>query len=100
SKAVAISSPSTCCATTRPPRSEHDGSRCSIVGILHRGPAMLLTRKSEHAVGAPTSLVHSLSRGVARAIPTLDRRSFLRRSGLGLGAGMATSQLLLVRKAK
>ena len=61
---------------------------------------MLLTRKSEHAVGVPTSLVHSLSRGVARAIPTLDRRSFLRRSGLGLGAGMAASQLLLVRKAK
>ena len=42
----------------------------------------------------------SLSRGVSRAIPTLDRRSFLRRSGLGLGAGMAASQLLLVRKAK
>ena len=61
---------------------------------------MLLTRKSDR-VGAPSSsLVHSLSRGVSRAIPTLDRRTFLRRSGLGLGAGMAASQLVLVRKAK
>jgi len=61
---------------------------------------MLLTRKSDH-VGAslPSSLVTSLSRGVTRAIPTLDRRSFLRRSGLGVGAGIAASQLTLVRKA-
>jgi formate dehydrogenase major subunit len=61
---------------------------------------MLLTRKSDHAGVSSSSLVHSLSRGVARAIPTLDRRGFLRRSGLGLGAGMAASQLVLVRKAK
>ena len=61
---------------------------------------MLLTRKSEHAAASSSSLVHSLSRGVSRAIPTLDRRTFLRRSGLGLGAGMAASQLVLVRKAK
>ena len=61
---------------------------------------MLLTRKST-SVGAPSSsLVAGLSRGIARAIPALDRRTFLRRSGLGLGAGMAASQLLLVRKAR
>jgi formate dehydrogenase major subunit len=29
----------------------------------------------------------------------MDRRKFLRRSGLGLGAGIAASQLTLVRKA-
>ena len=30
----------------------------------------------------------------------MDRRSFLRRSGLGVGVGLATSQLTLVKKAK
>jgi len=60
---------------------------------------MLLTRKSNSAGLPTTSLVHSLSRGAARAIPTLDRRTFLRRSGLGLGAGIAASQLTLVRKS-
>ena len=60
---------------------------------------MLLTRKSSH-VGSTSSsgLVNSLSRGVARAIPTMDRRAFLRRSGLGVGAGLAASQLTLVQK--
>ena len=62
---------------------------------------MLLTRKSSSgADGAPSSLVASLSRGVSRAIPTMDRRAFLRRSGLGVGAGLAASQLTLMRKAK
>ena len=62
---------------------------------------MLLTRKSSHATSvAPSSLVSSLARGVSRAIPTMDRRSFLRRSGLGVGAGLATSQLTLVQKAQ
>src|SRR6185369_542914 len=63
---------------------------------------MLLTRKSSDAgVAAPTSyLVSSLARGVSRAIPTMDRRAFLRRSGLGVGAGLAASQLTLVRKAE
>ena len=63
---------------------------------------MLLTRKSS-AVGAGASLssmVSSLSRGVSRAIPTMDRRAFLRRSGLGVGAGLAAGQLTLVRKAQ
>src|SRR5450755_4143828 len=61
---------------------------------------MLLTRKSAEA-GSPSSssLVSSLARGVRRAIPTMDRRTFLRRSGLGVGVGLATSQLTLVKKA-
>jgi formate dehydrogenase major subunit len=64
---------------------------------------MLLTRKSTLAgsTASPmSSLVSSLSRGMARAIPTMDRRAFLRRSGLGVGVGLATSQLTLVRKAQ
>ncbi len=62
---------------------------------------MLLTRKSSHATSvAPSSLVSSLARGVSRAIPTMDRRAFLRRSGLGVGAGLAASQLTLVQKAQ
>ena len=64
---------------------------------------MLLMRKSSSAVPAGASsssaLVASLARGVRRAVPTLDRRAFLRRSGLGVGVGLATSQLTLVKKA-
>ena len=60
---------------------------------------MLLTRKSSGALAAPasSSFVSSLARGVSRAIPTMDRRAFLRRSGLGVGAGLAASQLTLMR---
>ena len=63
---------------------------------------MLLTRKSSGGPSAalPSSLVASLSRGVSRAIPTMDRRAFLRRSGLGVGVGLAGSQLTLMRKAQ
>jgi formate dehydrogenase major subunit len=62
---------------------------------------MLLTRKSSDRGAAPaSSLVSSVARGVHRAIPTMDRRAFLRRSGLGVGVGLATSQLTLVRKAQ
>ena len=66
---------------------------------------MLLTRKSSDAAGlAVRSRLRlwssSLARGVSRAIPTMDRRAFLRRSGLGVGAGIAASQLTLVRKAQ
>ena len=69
---------------------------------------MLLTRKSSStgsaavAAAAPSGLVASLARGIdavnRRAIPTMDRRVFLRRSGLGLGVGIAASQLTLVQK--
>jgi formate dehydrogenase major subunit len=63
---------------------------------------MLLTKKTGGAqAGARTSspFVHSLQRGLAAAIPTMDRRAFLRRSGLGVGVGIAASQLSLVKKA-
>ncbi len=61
---------------------------------------MLLTKRSTGSGGSsPSALVGSLARGVARAIPTMDRRAFLRRSGLGVGAGLVASQLTLVRKA-
>jgi formate dehydrogenase major subunit len=63
---------------------------------------MLLTRKSagDGTTSSSRTLVDGLARGLSRAIPTMDRRRFLRRSGLGLGAGIAASQLTLVRKAE
>jgi formate dehydrogenase major subunit len=64
---------------------------------------MLLTRKLSSSATDPaaatSALVASLARGVRRAVPTMDRRAFLRRSGLGVGVGLATSQLTLVKKA-
>jgi formate dehydrogenase major subunit len=63
---------------------------------------MLLTKKSSSVgSGAGRSpFVHNLSRGLAQAVPTVDRRAFLRRSGLGVGVGIAATQLTLVKKAK
>ena len=63
---------------------------------------MLLTRKStgEGATTPSRTLVDGLARGLSRAIPTMDRRKFLRRSGMGLGVGITASQLTLVRKAE
>jgi formate dehydrogenase major subunit len=63
---------------------------------------MLLTKKSS-SVGQSAGrspFVHNLSRGLAQAVPTVDRRAFLRRSGLGVGVGIAATQLTLVKKAK
>ena len=62
---------------------------------------MLLTRKSaaDGTTLSSRTLVDGLARGLTRALPTMDRRKFLRRSGLGVGAGIAASQLTLVRKA-
>ena len=61
---------------------------------------MLLTKKSGTAgPGGQSSFVHGLRRGLSSALPTMDRRAFLRRSGLGVGVGLAASQLTLVRKA-
>ncbi|MDW8335419.1 MAG: molybdopterin-dependent oxidoreductase [Tepidimonas sp.] len=45
-------------------------------------------------------MVDRLRHGLARALPTVDRRAFLRRSGLGLGVGLAATQLTLVQRAK
>ena len=64
---------------------------------------MLLTRKTgslSSPSSAASALVASLARGAARVIPTMDRRAFLRRSGLGVGAGIAATQLVLVKKAQ
>ena len=64
---------------------------------------MLLTKKSGASHGATEAIspfVHSLRRGLSKALPTMDRRSFLRRSGLGVGVGLAASQLTLVKKAR
>ena len=62
---------------------------------------MLLTRTS-HRPGArgEGAFVDRLRHGLARALPTVDRRTFLRRSGLGLGVGLAATQLTLVQRAK
>lgn len=62
---------------------------------------MLLTKKSGPASANPRSpFVHSLQRGLSSALPTMDRRAFLRRSGLGVGVGIAASSLTLVKKAQ
>ena len=62
---------------------------------------MSIVKKSTQSTRAATGghLVHSLTRAVASRMPTLDRRAFLRRSGIGVGAGLAASQLSLVRPA-
>ena len=62
---------------------------------------MLLTKKSSAAdLAARSPFVHSLRRGLSKALPTMDRRAFLRRSGMGLGVGIAATQLTLVKKAQ
>ena len=62
---------------------------------------MLLTKKSNSSANVERSpFVHSLRRGISQALPTMDRRAFLRRSGLGVGVGIAATQLTLVKKAQ
>ena len=65
---------------------------------------MLLTRKNNSSSSSSNTrssavFVDSLKRGLSNALPTLDRRGFLRRSGLGVGVGLAATQLSLVKKA-
>ena len=61
---------------------------------------MLLTRKPGAAQATSSSpFVHSLRRALSQALPTMDRRAFLRRSGIGVGVGIAASQLTLVKKS-
>ncbi|CAM3823478.1 formate dehydrogenase subunit alpha [Bordetella tumulicola] len=62
---------------------------------------MLLTKKTAAASdnAAESNFVQSLRRGLSQALPTMDRRSFLRRSGIGVGAGLAAAPLALVRRA-
>src|SRR5512145_2850987 len=68
---------------------------------------MLLTKKSAAAQGGARAngesrspFIHSLQRGMSHALPTMDRRAFLRRSGLGVGVGIAAGSLALVKKSK
>ncbi|HTH45515.1 MAG TPA: molybdopterin-dependent oxidoreductase, partial [Oxalicibacterium sp.] len=61
---------------------------------------MLLTRKNRDAERAPDRFSSSLAASLSRALPTMDRRGFLKRSGIGIGAGLALSQMELIRKAK
>ena len=65
---------------------------------------MLLTKKTspvarDGAAAQASPFIHSLRRGLSNALPTMDRRAFLRRSGLGVGVGLAASQLTLMRRA-
>ena len=52
---------------------------------------MLLTRKTDSAArtAGSSAFVDRLQRGLSQALPTVDRRGFLRRSGLGVGVGLA-----------
>ncbi|MDR6890064.1 MULTISPECIES: formate dehydrogenase subunit alpha [Variovorax] len=68
---------------------------------------MLLTKKTTAATSTSrqgeresSAFIHSLRRGLSGALPTMDRRAFLRRSGLGVGVGLAAGQLTLMRKAE
>ncbi|OZI43752.1 formate dehydrogenase [Bordetella genomosp. 5] len=63
---------------------------------------MLLTKKTGGAAdsAADSHFIRSLRRGMSQALPTMDRRTFLRRSGLGVGAGLAATQLALVKRAE
>ena len=63
---------------------------------------MLLTKTSDRTRGIERGapLMQRLQRGLSQALPTMDRRAFLRRSGLGVGVGLAAGQLTLVKKAQ
>jgi len=61
---------------------------------------MSQTRKSpSKSSRVPSQLIDSLSRGLRSAVPTMDRRTFLKRSGIGVGAGIAATQLNMLQKA-
>lgn len=61
---------------------------------------MLLTRKGDAGVRTSARFTSSLTDSLSRALPTMDRRTFLKRSGIGVGAGIAASQLGLIQRAK
>ena len=60
----------------------------------------ILQKKVAARESGPSGIVSSLSRAIESRLPTLDRRAFLKRSGLGVGAGIAAGQLSFVRKAQ
>src|SRR5512134_3267729 len=53
---------------------------------------MLLTRKATHVAAAHSRLIRPVSSMLGR---TIDRRTFLKRSGITLGTGAVASQLPL-----
>jgi formate dehydrogenase major subunit len=61
---------------------------------------MLLSRKGDAAARVQNRFSSRLADSLSRALPTMDRRGFLKRSGIGVGAGMAAAQLGLIQKAK
>ncbi len=61
---------------------------------------MLLTRKGLDGQRTSTRFSAGLADSLARALPTMDRRSFLKRSGIGVGAGIAAAQLGLIQRAR
>ncbi len=61
---------------------------------------MLLTRKGLDGQRSSTRFSAGLADSLARALPTMDRRSFLKRSGIGVGAGIAAAQLGLIQRAR
>ncbi|WP_455283580.1 molybdopterin-dependent oxidoreductase [Cupriavidus necator] len=58
-----------------------------------------LANRHDHAGTSSGRLSQRLATSLAGAMPTMDRRSFLKRSGISVGAGLAASQLSLIRKA-
>ncbi|MGO4382006.1 formate dehydrogenase subunit alpha [Pseudoduganella sp. RAF19] len=61
---------------------------------------MLLTRKGPAGQRSSGRFAASLGDSLSRALPTMDRRAFLKRSGIGVGVGLAATQFQLVRKAQ
>src|SRR3954467_11523778 len=61
---------------------------------------IVLTRKGQSGQRSPDRFSSSLADSLSRALPTMDRRMFLKRSGIGIGAGIAASQLGMIQKAK
>ena len=60
---------------------------------------MLLTRKGSSGQRSSTRFSAGLADSLSRALPTMDRRAFLKRSGIGVGAGIAVAQLGLIQRA-
>jgi formate dehydrogenase major subunit len=60
---------------------------------------MLLTRKGDAGTRTKNRFSSSLVDSLSRTLPTMDRRGFLKRSGIGVGAGIAASQLGLIKKS-
>jgi hypothetical protein len=67
--------------------------------LLTRKPPVQDTKIAPARRPGAASLSGSLARSLAGALPTMDRRTFLKRSGIGVGAGLAATQLSLVKKS-